>query len=402
MTFIMRGWAMAFQFAHVETYSRKGNAKGAQSVKWVLAEARRDQGACPHVARPGEPKQIYGMSLDDVERLHDELCASVRYEVAGGKTRAVRQDQHTLFTIVCSYPVPMKEVQGNPDEERRLQEWQDRNIEWLRAEYGNDLKCVVLHDDEQFPHIHGYAIPDDLRCRNLHVGVAAKEAVMKAGPDDGEDSKDHNKRGDGAYRATMSAWQDRYFDQVGLPCGLTRLGPGKRRLSRDAWKAEQVAVKSVQIAQEQARNLDAKKAAYVAKVKADGARYIEKARLSAQAEADKIKADVLAKANVEIRKVRSIANWIRSFWDSLRISSIRKSFWNEVLPIIDRERKRVADVENRLQNEIGRRAAVETKLSNTSQSMQALIRERDQLRRQRDRLLHPDGESFKPSGPKIR
>lgn len=393
---------MAFQFAHVETYSRKGNAKGGQSVKWVLAEARRDQGACPHVVRPGEPKQIYGMSLDDIERLHDELCASVRYEVAGGKTRAVRQDQHTLFTIVCSYPVPINEVRGNPYEERRLQEWQDRNIDWLKAEYGGDLKCVILHDDEQFPHIHGYAIPDDLRCRNVHVGVAAKEAVMKAGPDDGEDSKDHNKRGDGAYRAAMSKWQDRYFEAVGLPSGLTRLGPGKRRLSREAWQAEQAAVKSVQMAQERARQIDAKRAAYVEKVKADGARYVEKTRLSAQVETEKIKADALAKANVEIRKVRSIANWLRNFWDSLCISSIRKSLWNEVLPIIDRDRKRLTDVENLLQNEIGRRTAVETKLSNANQAMQALTSERDKLRRQRDWLLHPDSERLEPNGPKIR
>lgn len=393
---------MAFQFAHVETYSRKGNAKGGQSVKWVLAEARRDEGACPHVSRPGTPKQIYGVSLDEVERLHDELCASVRYEVADGKTRAVRQDQHTLFTIVCSYPVAMEQVHGNPVETRRILEWQDRNIEWLKAEYGNDLKCVVLHDDEQFPHIHGYAIPDDLRCRNLHAGVAAKEAIMKAAPENSEDSTAHNKRGDVAYRAAMSKWQDRYFEQVGLPSGLTRIGPGKRRLSREAWQAEQAAVKSVRLAREQVRGLDAQKAAYVAKVKADGARYIEKTRSSAQVEAEKLKADALAKADVEIQKVRSIASWLRAFLDTLRISSIRKSLWHDMQPLIDRERKRAADIESRLRNETNRRASAETRLSNASQAVQALTTERDQLRRQRDRLLHPKDQSFEPNGPKIR
>lgn len=293
---------MAFQFAHVETYSRKGSAKGGSSVKWVLAEARRDEGACPHVAQPGEPKQVYGVSLDELEAMHDELCASVRYEVAGGKNRAVRQDQHTLFTVVCSYPVPYDQVRGNPDEERRLQEWQARNVEWLKTEYGSDLKSIILHDDEQFPHIHAYAIPDNLRCRNLHVGVQAKEAVMKSGPDPDEDSKAHNKRGDKAYRAAMSAWQDRYFEQVGLPSGLTRLGPGKRRLSRDAWQAEQASAKAVQLAQERVKKLEGQSAAYVAKTKAQGDKFIA----STKAEAEKMKAAALEKAK-EAKRLHSAA-----------------------------------------------------------------------------------------------
>lgn len=297
---------MAFQFAHVETYSRKGSAKGGSSVKWVLAEARRDDGACPHVSRPGELKQVYGVSLDEVEKLHDELCSSVRYEVAGGKTRAVRQDQHTLFTVVCSYPVPFDQVRGNPDEERRLHEWQNRNVAWLHAEYGEDLKSIILHDDEQFPHIHAYVIPDDLRCRNLHAGVQAKEAIMKAGPEPDEDSKAHNKRGDKAYRAAMSAWQDRYFEQVGLPSGLTRLGPGKRRLSREEWRAEQSAAQSVQAAQDRARQIEAQKDAFVSKTKEQAANYIEKAKARAQAEADKLKSEALAKAE-ESKRLHSAA-----------------------------------------------------------------------------------------------
>lgn len=293
---------MSFQYAHVETYSRKGSAKGGGSVKWVLAEARRDEGACLHVIAPGEPKQIYGCTLDELETLHDELCASVRYEVAGGKTRAVRQDQHTLFTVVCSYPVPMNEVRGNADEERRLQEWQERNLAWLKAEYDDDLKCVIMHDDEQYPHIHAYVLPDDLRCRNLHAGVSAKEAVMKAGPAEGEDSKVHNKRGDKEYRAAMSRWQDRYFEQVGLPSGLTRLGPGKRRLSREGWKAEQAAVKSVQLAQERVRDLEGQKAAYVARTKSQGEKYIA----SIKSEAEKLKKEALAKTE-ESKKLHSAA-----------------------------------------------------------------------------------------------
>jgi len=297
---------MAFQFAHVETYSRKGTAKGGGSVKWILAEAKRDEGACPHVVAPGEPKQVYGCTLEELETLHDELCATVRYEVAGGKTRAIRQDQHTLFTVVCSYPVTMDEVHKSSDETRRLEKWMGRNLEWLKSEYGDDLKSIILHDDEQFPHIHAYVLPTDLRCRNLHAGVSAKEAVMKAGPDAGEDSKAHNKRGDKEYRSAMSKWQDRYFEQVGLSSGLTRLGPGKRRLSREGWSAEQAAVKAVQLAQERVQQIDAQKDAFIARTKQEAALYVDKTRVAVQAEADRLKSDAFAKAE-ESKRLHSAA-----------------------------------------------------------------------------------------------
>nr|WP_012477876.1 mob protein [Brucella anthropi]ABI98039.1 mob protein [Brucella anthropi] len=297
---------MAFQFAHVETYSRKGSSKGGQSVSWVLAEARRDDGACPHVVQPGEPAVVHGVDLNELEKMHDDLCASVRNEIAGGKTRAVRIDQHTLFTVVVSYPVATEELKNNPEEQRRYEEWEQRNIAWLNSEYGSDIKTIIRHDDEQYPHLHAYALPDDLRCLNLHAGQAAKNAIMKAEPEPDEDSKAHNKRGDKAYRAAMSAWQDRYFEQVGLPSGLTRLGPGKRRLSREEWRAEKSAAQSVQVAQERARQIEAQKDAFVSKTKEQASNYIEKAKARAQAEADKLKADALAKAE-ESKRLHSAA-----------------------------------------------------------------------------------------------
>lgn len=297
---------MSFQFAHVETYSRKGSVKGGGSVKWVLAEARRDEGACPHVAQSSEPKQVYGCTLYELETLHDELCGVVRYEVSGNKTRAVRVDQHTLFTVVCSYPVPMDDVLKNSDEQCRLEQWMALNLEWMKSEYGDNLKSIIFHDDEQFPHIHAYVLPDDLRCRNLHAGVQAKEAVMKAEPEPHEDSKAHNKRGDKAYRAAMSQWQDRYFEKVGLPSGLTRLGPGKRRLSREGWMAEQTAVKAVQIAHERARRVDASKDAFVIKTKLEAALYVKQTRAAMKVEADEMKADVLKQVE-ESKRMHSAA-----------------------------------------------------------------------------------------------
>jgi len=42
-----------------------------------------------------------------------------------------------------------------------------------------------------------------------------------------------------AYKKAMRDFQDSYYEAVGKPCGLTREGAKKRRLSRTEWKAEQ-------------------------------------------------------------------------------------------------------------------------------------------------------------------
>ncbi|EPB6721856.1 hypothetical protein ACRRHK_002926 [Vibrio fluvialis] len=41
-----------------------------------------------------------------------------------------------------------------------------------------------------------------------------------------------------AYKKAMIEFQNRYYDQVSIPCGLTRLGARKRRLTRKEWCAE--------------------------------------------------------------------------------------------------------------------------------------------------------------------
>ena len=44
-----------------------------------------------------------------------------------------------------------------------------------------------------------------------------------------------------AFKKAMREWQDRFHKAVGLTFGLARIGPQKRRLSREEWKAEQAA-----------------------------------------------------------------------------------------------------------------------------------------------------------------
>ena len=42
----------------------------------------------------------------------------------------------------------------------------------------------------------------------------------------------------------MQKLQDEFHNKVGIKTGLTRIGPGRRRLTRDAWQAEQKQAKA--------------------------------------------------------------------------------------------------------------------------------------------------------------
>lgn len=170
------------------------------------------------------------MDLSDLEALHDQLCASTKETNSKGITRGIRRDQQTLGCIVLSYPAD--------GENYNL--WEDQSLEWLRETYGDDLKTVVRHDDESHPHLHCYLIPKDLRASKYNVGRAAKDAFMSS-PEALAiaDKKERNKVGDRRYKEAWRSLQDSYWQTVSLPCGLSRIGPGKRRLTRDQWKAEQ-------------------------------------------------------------------------------------------------------------------------------------------------------------------
>lgn len=228
---------MGFQFIHLETYARKTDPKG-RSVNYVLDEAERRPDACLHVDVPAPPELVHGLPMEELRAAHDTMAADARVVDATGRSKKVRVDQHTLATIVTSHPG------GTPVEVER---WESLTVAWLKDTYGSRLATVVRHVDEGHPHLHAYLLPDDdgMRARVMHPGVEAKVAAKAAAAADGADSKTANATGDRAYKAAMRTWQDAYWQAVGMPCGLARIGPGRRRLSREAWKAEQAQVERV-------------------------------------------------------------------------------------------------------------------------------------------------------------
>lgn len=277
-----------FQFIHLEAYSRKSDKSG-RSVHWVLDEAERKPGACPHVENPELPSVVYGCTIAEVRAAHDAACSSARTVTREGKAKAIRVDQKTLLTVVASHEVTPEECREDPEKRASYEAWERDTVKWLQGQYGDALKSVIRHEDEGRMHIHAYILRDDLKALEGHPGTAAKRLAKGAALADGKDAKAANGEGDKAYKAAMRAWQDSYWQAVGLPHGMARLGPGKRRLSRSEWQAEKAAAQSLKLARDMAADLKAKGADYVKRTKtmaAEKTRTIE-AKLAAAAERER-------------------------------------------------------------------------------------------------------------------
>lgn len=195
------------------------------------------------------------------------------------------------MTVVLSHPG------GVPGDE--LDDWRKRSIDWLRDRYGEQLKTVVEHTDEAHPHLHAYVIPDTLRAYDLHDGRKAKEKAQA----DGLDSTAQNR----AYKEAMRGFQDDYYSKVGQACGLSRIGPKRRRLSREQWKAEQVQADTLKSVVKRADTIERKALAIEAKSVANA----EKVDREAKQKADEAERRALEayereqKARSNLRATRS-------------------------------------------------------------------------------------------------
>ncbi|MGO8332113.1 hypothetical protein ACC778_08305 [Rhizobium ruizarguesonis] len=300
---------MAYQFIHLESWARKPDAQG-RSTDFIFDEASRKPGASVHVAHPKPPTVIYGVGIDEVRQMHDAAAAAAMTPGARGKLRKLDSKQKTLHTVVASHPYTVDEVRADPKKAKEVRDWERQTVAWLREQYGPALKSILRHTDEKQWHIHAYVLPtNDLQMRAgvYHPGVVAKKAVKAAGARDGEDGKALNKRADFAYKAAMRDWQDSYHNTVAVPCGLTRLGPARRRLTREEWKAEQAQARALKNAVERAEVL-----------KRQGRDYIDRTKEKAAA----VKAEV-AQVRASADRLTGIGGAVRAVVDGIHESRIR-------------------------------------------------------------------------------
>lgn len=310
---------LAYQFARIEIYSRAG--KAGRTTDYIFDEVSRVPSASVHVPSPKPPEVIYGLDPEAVRKLHDMRAASAktaRTDKTGKVSqKAIRKDQNTLAAVIFSHPATMDEYHSSGDIRRDVAEWEQRSIAWLRRQNGDQLLSVVRHVDESHPHLHAYLLPKDMEMRAglLHPGYPAKNAVLAAGPLPGEDKKAMGKRADRAYVAGMRAWLDDYHEKVAVPAGLTRLGAGKRRLTRAQWHIEKAQAAALKHAVERAAAVQAKGRAYIQRTKREAAA---------------IRADA-AKAKASADRLKGVGGAVRAVLDGARESSLREHIRQEYI-----------------------------------------------------------------------
>lgn len=366
---------MGYQFVHLESYSRKADAKG-RSTDFIFSEASRKPGASIHVANPLPPVAVFGVDVDAVQEVHDTAAAAATISVKGGHVRKVARDKKTLHTVIASYPATMAEIRTNPLKRAEAEEWEKRCIAWLQALYGQDLKSVIRHEDEEYFHVHAYVVPlgePGMSALRYHPGTTAKREVMAAGPADGEDTKALSKRADAAYKHAMRQWQDSYHEAVAAPCGLTRLGPQRRRLSRDEWQREQVQAKALHATLERAKQVRSSGEAFVERTKTeaaairtdaaqekDAAARATQAALAAEQQARKAQEEA-KDAVAHVERYFGIGGRLRALWDAVGESALAKKIRQEFSNEIERAHAFAKTVQARLKAEEKRRHEAERK-----------------------------------------
>lgn len=290
---------MSYQFARLETYSSKGNTK-RRNVAAICAEAARAPDAAPHVAAPLPPSVLYGVDPMTALSMHDHHIAASKQALRGTGER-IRKDTHTLACCVASYhdftrPAP----EGAPsrptisDRDRRVgyERWKVDAIAFMLADagrYGRKVLSIVEHLDEDHPHLHSIEIALNGRadCKAAHPGEMAKTAAAKTNP-----GQKHSATR--AFKMAMSSYQDDYFRAVGVKHGQARTGPRRRRLSREAWNAEQREAAAAAVRLEKLRRDQV--GAITASLEADRAQHAARATVAA---AQKEAAEIIQHAETQ-------------------------------------------------------------------------------------------------------
>ncbi|MEN6542342.1 hypothetical protein [Parvibaculum sp.] len=221
---------MQHQFAHIELWTAAGSQRAGKkrwSARQILEEMSRAPGACDHVERPAAPVHLFGCAPME---LADELEMTAA-DLRDSRGRSTSGRARVLLAAVYSFPTPRSEA-------RREEEasWARDVLAFNLRFFGEkNVRSVVAHTDETFFHIHvavtAPRIGNRLAWEEVHPGLAAESGAASVGASP--------KARKTAYMSAMRSFQDRYFSEVAVKHGQSRIGPRRRRLDRGEWHAEQ-------------------------------------------------------------------------------------------------------------------------------------------------------------------
>lgn len=228
----------SYQFIHIDAYAREGSSrttttikkngdkisttKKVRSAREILEEQARIDGACPHIDSPRRPGLLYGVPPMEVLPAMNEWAE----QATDARGHKLRKDGLCVLIGVISLPRDMEDD---------FPEFAEHSVKWLKEKYGDRLKSVVVHDDEAHPHLHFSVVPRiGEKFEDIHDGYKASKQAKVENKKKGEQNL--------AYINAMRAYQDEFSKKVAMGHGLTRIGPGRRRLTRAQWKAEKAQV----------------------------------------------------------------------------------------------------------------------------------------------------------------
>lgn len=255
-----KGVNMSYQFIHHEDYSitkskkktkreedriKKEKALGiykenqaydgsynseseGNNLRSIIAEAKREPGNIPStVISVADPILIYGTDLDTLENIALNYYEKTKLKDKNGKEKKLRKDANIILAGVISL---------NRENEELWEDYKNDSIQFLKEKYGDRLKTIVEHIDEEHPHFHFYVVPDVGEFFDLvHDGKRAAMKVRALNKPKGEQNT--------AYIKAMTAYQEDFFLKVASKYGLTKDGPKRARIGRDDYLKQKQEIK---------------------------------------------------------------------------------------------------------------------------------------------------------------
>jgi hypothetical protein len=220
------------QFQHLSLLGREP-PKGAEhweTVDGMIGEVTRTKGCHPHIQHTAEPKLLFGRNPFEIAA--EATILSLRAKDSRG--RRLRRDGKVLVSGVVTYPIPRVDLEQSAVERDIYESWKTETLAWLLERSGIVIECVIEHSDEEYMHIHYFALPTltaDLRLNfdAVHPGRRARDAAAK---------KTGIQRAavQAAYQCAMIDWHNSFFNEVSVRFGHERFGPKRRRIARDRYK----------------------------------------------------------------------------------------------------------------------------------------------------------------------